>query len=273
MEVSGDTHTVTLGTRGTAGTLGSGGTTGTGEAGSASNARSTLEEADEAVREQHGPSSQSQAGGEGHSRLRPWHQVDHQHRGCPAERKRRRRVMPGLAGQEAKGHGAIGCHLQQDQQRQQGRGDRAHHGHLGDLHCHELPGDQFHPGEEEEGGRAVSTRAALKPLTWLISPSICSSFPMEARPGETPMGLGWGRPRLLHCPRQRRAHGTLGFLIFGPRGELIRHSVLLPHPTLPLSTSFSQPRRCHPGGDGQAGPTLAPAAPGKPGGPAGPVGP
>lgn len=55
MEVSRDTYAVTLGTGGTAGTLGSGGTTGTGEAGSASNARSTLEEADEVVREQHGP--------------------------------------------------------------------------------------------------------------------------------------------------------------------------------------------------------------------------
>lgn len=67
VEVSGDTHAVTLGTGGTAGTLGSGGTAGTGEAGSASNARSTLEEADEAVRKQHGPSSQSQeeAGGQG----------------------------------------------------------------------------------------------------------------------------------------------------------------------------------------------------------------
>lgn len=105
MEVSRDTYAVTLGTGGTAGTLGSGGTTGTGEAGSASNARSTLEEADEVVREQHGPSSQSQEGGKGHSRLRPWHQVDHQHRGCPVERKRRRRVMLGLAGHEAKGQG------------------------------------------------------------------------------------------------------------------------------------------------------------------------
>lgn len=62
MEVSRDTHAVTLGTRGTAGTLGSRGTTGTGEARSASNARSTLEEAEEVVRELHRPSSQSRAG-------------------------------------------------------------------------------------------------------------------------------------------------------------------------------------------------------------------
>lgn len=46
MEVSGDTHAVTLGAGGTAGTLGSRGTARTGEARSACNARSTLEEAD-----------------------------------------------------------------------------------------------------------------------------------------------------------------------------------------------------------------------------------
>lgn len=222
MEVSRDTHAVTLGAGGTAGTLGPGGTAGTGEAGSASNARSTLGEADEAVREQHGPSSRSHVGGEGHSRLHPWHQVDHQHRGCPVERKRRRgRVMPGPAGHEAEGQGAIRCHLQQDQQRQQGRGGRAHHGHPGDLRCHEHPGDRFHPGEEEEGGRGVSVRAALKPLPRLISPPVRRSFPMEVKPGDAPMGLGWGRPRLPRCPRQQRAHGTSCFLILGSRGESI----------------------------------------------------
>lgn len=263
----GDTHGVTLGTGGTAGTLRSGGTAGTGEAGSASNARSTLEEAEEAVREQHGPPSQSQAGGggKGHSRLRPWHRVDRQHRGCPVERKRRRRVMPGLARQEAEGQGVIGRHLQQDQQRQQGRGDRAHHGHLGDLRCHELPGDLFHPGEEEEGGRVVSTR-----LTWLISPSTCSSFPMEAKPAEMPTGLVWGRPHLPHCPRQQRAHGTSGFLIFWATwGNPFDARSFSPTPL----SQFPPVSPSHLGGDGQAGPTLAPAAPGKPGGPAGPVGP
>ena len=206
--------------------------------------------------------------------MHPWHQVDHQHRGCPEERKRRRRVMPGPAECEAEGQGAIECHLQQDQQHQQGRGDRAHHGHLGDLRCHEHPGDRFHPGEEEEGGRAVSTRAAPKPPTWLMSPSIHSSFSTEAKPGETPTCLGWGRPHLPHCPRQQRAHSTSGLLISGPREEPSQCSVPPSHhPALPVSTSFSQPGRCHLAGDGRAGPTLAPAAPGKPGGPAGPVGP
>lgn len=190
------------------------------------------------MRQQHGPSSQSQAGGEGHSRLHPWHQVDHQHRGCPAERKRKRRVTLGLAGWEAKGQGAVGCHLQQDQQHQQDQGDRAHHGHLGDLHCHELPGDQFHPGEEEEGGRSVSMRAALKPLTWLISASICSSFPMEAKPGEMPTGLGCERPRLPRCPRQQQAHSTLGFLVSGYVGKRCSTLGLSPPPHAPSFHQF-----------------------------------
>lgn len=94
-----------------------------------------------------------------------------------------------LAGCEAEGQGAIGCHLQQDQQRQQGRGDQAHHGHPGDLHCHGLPGGQFHPGEEEKGGRVTSKKAALKALAGLMSLSICSSVPVEAKPGEMPTGL------------------------------------------------------------------------------------
>lgn len=60
---SGDTHSVTLGAGGAAGTLGARGAAGTGEAGSTSDARSALEEAEEAVREQHGPSSQSRGAG------------------------------------------------------------------------------------------------------------------------------------------------------------------------------------------------------------------
>lgn len=273
MEVSGDTHAVTLGAGGTAGTLGSGGTAGTGEARSASNARSTLGEADEAVREQHGPSSRSRVGGEGHSRLHPWHRVDHQHRGCPVRRKRRRRrVMPGPAGHEAEGQGAVRCHLQQDQQRQQGRGGQAHHGHPGDLHCHEHPGDRFHPGEEEEGGRGVSARAALKPLPRLISPLSAAPFPWRRSQEMRPWDWAGDVPACPAGPGSSEPTALLVFSFWGHVGNPFDARSFSPH-QLPVSTSFSQPRRCHLGAGGQAGPTLAPAAPGKPGGPAGPVGP
>lgn len=75
----------------------------------------------------------------------------------------------GLAGREDKGQGALGCHLQQDQQLQQAQGDPAHREHLGDLHCLELLGDPSHPGGEKRrisgAGSILGTFLALS-LSW-----------------------------------------------------------------------------------------------------------
>lgn len=103
------------------------------------------------------------------------------------ERKRKRRVTLGPGGREAKGQGTVEGHLQQDQQRQRGRGDRAHHGHPEDLRCHEHLGDRFHPGEEEERGRAVSVGAAMKTQKRTIFFSILGLVSHESntpQPGE-----------------------------------------------------------------------------------------
>lgn len=89
------TYAVTLGTRSTSRALRSSWATGARETGSASNARSTLEEKAGFLKQLLGEGTvkdKEELVNGRYLQVNLWHQVDHQYRGCPKARERRKKA-------------------------------------------------------------------------------------------------------------------------------------------------------------------------------------